>query len=256
ERAIPLSPGNYNKKIHLDHTAERIAELTEHAERDGVDLTHSPKWREQLGSLGGGNHFIELCIDEMGRVWCFLHSGSRGVGNKIAQKHIRIAQQQCAEAGIELPHRDHAYLREGTPEFDQYIAELHWAQSFALANREEMMDRFVDQLARATGEEAAVEVERLNTHHNYTEPVEIGGRPGPTPGSMRAGPHVTRAKGDTQALWPARHGAGRVLSRRAAKQRYTAEDLDQRMSGLVYRPGPAWGDGSPDAYKPIDQVMA
>lgn len=283
ERAIPLSPGNYNKKIHLAHTARRIAELEEHAKRDGVDLSHSPKWREQLGSLGGGNHFIELCIDELGRVWCFLHSGSRGVGNKIAQKHIRIAQQQCAEAGIELPHRDHAYLREGTPEFDQYIAELHWAQSFALANREEMMDRFVDQLARAMGEQGAtglgnaaengaVEVERINTHHNYTEPVEIdertlwltrkgainaeAGRLGLIPGSMGARSYVTCGKGNSQAFWSAPHGAGRVLSRRAAKKRYTAEDLDQRMSGIVYRPGAAWVDEIPDAYKPIDQVMA
>lgn len=283
ERAIPLSPGNYNKKIHLDHTARRIAELAEHAERDGVDLSHSPKWREQLGSLGGGNHFIELCIDELDRVWCFLHSGSRGVGNKIAQKHIRIAQQQCAEAGIELPHRDHAYLREGTPAFDQYIAELHWAQSFALANREEMMDRFVDQLARAMGEQGAtglgnaaengaVEVERINTHHNYTEPVAIdgntlwltrkgainaeAGRPGLIPGSMGARSYVTRGRGKPQAFWSAPHGAGRVLSRRAAKKRYTAEDLDQRMSGIVYRSGAAWVDEIPDAYKPIDQVMA
>lgn len=282
ERAIPLSPGNYNKKIHLAHTARRIAELEEHAKRDGVDLSHSPKWREQLGSLGGGNHFIELCIDELGRVWCFLHSGSRGVGNKIAQKHIRIAQQQCAEAGIELPHRDHAYLREGTPEFDQYIAELHWAQSFALANREEMMDRFVDRLARAMGEQGAtgqgnaengaVEVERINTHHNYTEPVTIdgntlwltrkgainaeAGRPGLIPGSMGARSYVTCGKGNPQAFWSAPHGAGRVLSRRVAKKRYTAEDLDQRMSGIVYRPGAAWVDEIPDAYKPIDQVMA
>src|SRR5699024_10091716 len=132
--------------------------------------------------------------------------------------------------------------------------------------------RFVDQLARAMGEEEAVEVERINTHHNYNEPVEIdgrtlwlnrqgainaeAGRPGLIPGSMGERSSVRRGRGYTQVLWSAPHGVGRVLSRRAAKKRYTAEDLDQRMSGIVYRPGAAWVDKIPNAYKPIDQVMA
>src|SRR5699024_9379472 len=106
ERAIPLSPGNYNKSVHHGHTRARVSELENRAEADGVDLSHSPRWREQLGSLGGGNHFIELCLDESGAVWCFLHSGSRGVGNKIAQKHIAIAREQCRHARVRLADTD------------------------------------------------------------------------------------------------------------------------------------------------------
>lgn len=272
ERAIPLSPGNYNRKVHHGHTRERVAELTEKATRDNVDLSHSPKWREQLGSLGGGNHFIELCLDEQNRIWCFLHSGSRGVGNKIAQKHIKIAREESAKGDIELGDRDHAYLLEGTPEFDAYLRELRWAQHFALLNREEMMDRFVDQLARLFGDDpAAIEVERVNSHHNYTEKVDLfgrelwltrkgainaeAGRPGLIPGSMGTRSYVTRGRGDEKSLFSAPHGAGRAMSRTQAKKRYTAADLDARMAGIVYRPGKEWVDEIPDAYKPIDQVM-
>ncbi|AGF73244.1 RtcB family protein [Corynebacterium halotolerans] len=272
ERAIPLSPGNYNRRVHHDHTRQRVQELENLADRDGVDLSHSPKWREQLGSLGGGNHFIELCLDERDRVWCFLHSGSRGVGNKIARKHIGIARDRSGKGDIELTDPDHAYLREGTPEFDSYLKDLHWAQTFALLNREEMMDRFVGQLARLMGDDAAeIEVERVNTHHNYTEKINLygsevwltrkgaidatEGRPGLIPGSMGTRSYVTRGKGNEDALYSAPHGAGRTMSRRQAKKQFTAEDLDARMTGIVYRPGKEWVDEIPDAYKPIDQVM-
>lgn len=165
ERAIPLSPGNYNRAVHHRHTRVRVGELEARATADGVDLSHSPKWREQLGSLGGGNHFIELCVDESGAVWCFLHSGSRGVGNKIAQKHIAIARARCAEQGIRLEDRDHAYLVEGTVEFSQYLAELRWAQRFARLNRDEMMDRFLSELSRLSGDDEAGETDRVNCHH-------------------------------------------------------------------------------------------
>lgn len=286
ERSIPLSPGNYNKKIHREHTKARIQELEELAECDDVDLSHSPKWREQLGSLGGGNHFIELCLDGDNNVWCFLHSGSRGVGNKIAQKHIKIATREIAEAGVELAEKDHAYLREGTESFDTYLRELAWAQRFARLNRDEMMDRFVDQLARmmrqahddghismeVPADSADTEVERVNCHHNYTEKVTINdesvwltrkgaidasvGKFGLIPGSMGARSYVVRGRGNAAGLNSAPHGAGRVMSRRQAKKQYTAEDLANRMGDIVYRPGEQWVDEIPDAYKPIDQVMA
>lgn len=173
ERAIPLSPGNYNLTASLGKwfAEPKIAELEERAARDGVDLSHSPKWREQLGSLGGGNHFIELCLDEEDRVWLFLHSGSRGVGNKIAQKHIAIAQKLCRTWHIGLPNRDLAYLAEGAPEFWAYIRELRWAQRFALLNRAEMMDRFAEVFGEWIGA-PVVEEERINCHHNYTEQEE------------------------------------------------------------------------------------
>ncbi|GAA1722291.1 RtcB family protein [Dietzia cercidiphylli] len=271
ERAIPLSPGNYNSRVHHDHTHDRVAELEALAERNEVDLSHSPKWREQLGSLGGGNHFIELCLDETGAVWCFLHSGSRGVGNKIAQKHIKIAQALCKRWHIQLADRDHAYLPQGTPEFTRYLTELHWAQTFARLNRDEMMDRFLDQLARLFGDDDAGETERVNCHHNYTETVQVGGRKvwltrkgaidategrmGCIPGSMGTRSYIVRGKGNPSALFSAPHGAGRAMSRTQARKRFTAADLDEAMRGIVYRPGDEWVDEIPAAYKDIDQVM-
>ncbi|MBB1034632.1 RtcB family protein [Dietzia sp. CQ4] len=271
ERAIPLSPGNYNSAVHHAHTLERVHELEGLAELDEVDLSHSPKWREQLGSLGGGNHFIELCIDETGAIWCFLHSGSRGVGNKIAQKHIKIAQALCKRWHIQLTDRDHAYLPQGVPAFSRYLKDLHWAQMFARLNRDEMMDRFLDQLARLFGDADAGETERVNCHHNYTETVQIGGRKvwltrkgaidategrmGCIPGSMGTRSYIVRGRGNPSALFSAPHGAGRAMSRTQARKRFTAADLDEAMRGIVYRPGDEWVDEIPAAYKNIDQVM-
>lgn len=271
ERAIPLSPGNYNRAVHHEHTRVRVQELESLADTDSIDLSHSPKWREQLGSLGGGNHFIELCLDESGAVWCFLHSGSRGVGNKIAQRHIKIAQAQCAEQGVKLEDRDHAYLEQGTAEFSQYLGELRWAQRFARLNRDEMMDRFLDQLARLSGDDDAGESERVNCHHNYTERVELDGREvwltrkgaidategrmGCIPGSMGTRSYIVRGKGSADGLFSAPHGAGRRMSRTQAKKRFTAADLDKAMHGIVYRAGEAWVDEIPAAYKDIDRVM-
>lgn len=279
EHVIPLSPGNYNKRTdRFPFTAPRLRELeklAEPADADdpGVDLSHSPQWKVQLGTLGGGNHFIELCLDERDRVWMFLHSGSRGVGNKIARVHIREAKEQCKREGVKLAHPDHAYLREGTPQFRRYIRELRWAQHFALLNREDMMDRFAWALADFMGDgaEGVGEAERINTHHNYTEPATIDGlgvwltrkgaidasvgKPGLIPGSMGARSYVVDGLGNDLALRSAPHGAGRTLSRTAAKKRYTAADLDDAMTGIVYRPGAAWVDEIPAAYKPIDVVM-
>lgn len=272
ERAIPLSPGNYNRKIHHEHTQTRIDKLEKLARDTGTNLSHSPKWREQLGSLGGGNHFIELCLDETDSVWCFLHSGSRGVGNQIARKHIKIAERLCEKWFIPLESRDHAYLVEKTPEFWNYIRELTWAQTFARYNREEMMDRFINQLARLMGDNPElVESERVNCHHNYTEKTNVQGhnvwltrkgaidaregKYGLIPGSMGTRSYVVLGKGNPSALFSAPHGAGRAMSRTQAKKLFTVDDLDSRMQGIVYRKGEEWIDEIPDAYKPIDQVM-
>lgn len=277
ESVIPLSPGNYNTRLdRFDFTAARLANLQEVAEDREVDLSHSPKWREQLGSLGGGNHFIELCLDERDHVWLFLHSGSRGVGNKIAQRHIKVAQKLMERYWITLPSPDLAYLVQGTPEFSTYLRELNWAQLFALENRAEMMDRFLRAFAHWTGvpvEEADnLEVGRINTHHNYTVKERHGGRDvwltrkgaidategkmGLIPGSMGTRSYVVRGKGSAAALNSAPHGAGRRFSRTEARKRFTADDLADRMKGIEYRHGEAWVDEIPDAYKPIDAVMA
>ena len=271
EASIPLSPGNYNQWV-LEGSAEaRTRELAQLATDTGVDLEHSPKWRQQLGSLGGGNHFIELCLDEADRVWLFLHSGSRGVGNKIAQKHIFAAREQCAKHWVRLPHKDLAYLTEGTPEFDSYLADLAWAQRFAWLNREEMLDRFAHCVSEFMGMEVE-EAQRINCHHNYTVVEKHYGqevwltRKGAVraeegtaaliPGSMGTASYVVEGLGYAPALRSAPHGAGRRYSRTKARELFNVDDLDARMEGIVYRPGEAWVDEIPDAYKDIDQVMA
>lgn len=271
EAAIPLSPGNYNE-WHIEGSADqRCRELAALAEDTGVDLSHSSNWRQQLGTLGGGNHFIELCLDEADRVWMFLHSGSRGVGNRIAQKHIAAAQEVMVRYWVPLPDVDLAYLVEGTPEFDAYLRDLHWAQRFAYLNREEMMDRFSRCLTELMGAEV-VEAERINCHHNYTVEEEHYGqkvwltRKGAVraeagqlaliPGSMGTASYVVEGKAYAPALNSAPHGAGRRFSRTEARKRFTADDLSARMRGIVYRPGEEWVDEIPDAYKDVDQVIA
>lgn len=277
ESAIPLSPGNYNKSLQrfsfTGARLERLLQLAEGSPKAKVDLSHSPKWMEQLGSLGGGNHFIELCFDEEDTVWLFLHSGSRGVGNKIAQRHIKIAQKLCKQWHVSLPSQDLAYLPVGTLEFSNYIRELAWAQQFAFENRAEMMDRFVQAFAHFIGEEAQrVELERINTHHNYTQREHHGGKdvwltrkgaidahegkPGIIPGSMGTKSYIVRGKGNAAGLCSAPHGAGRRFSRTKARELFTADDLATRMIGIEYRHGEEWIDEIPDAYKPIDVVMA
>lgn len=276
EKSIPLSPGNYNaNRDRFPFTRAKIEELEALAESTQVDLSHSPKWREQLGSLGGGNHFIELCIDDTGCVWMFLHSGSRGVGNKIAQRHIKVAQMLMKRWWIELPNPDLAYLPQGTPEFACYIRELNWAQQFALHNRAEMMDRFRLALALWMGRDPedaeAIEIDRVNCHHNYTRKESHGGRDvwltrkgavdahegvrGVIPGSMGTRSYIVRGKGSEAGLCSAPHGAGRRFSRNEARRRFTAEDLAKAMEGIEYRHGEAWIDEIPQAYKDIDQVM-
>jgi tRNA-splicing ligase RtcB len=268
-RAIPLSAGRYNKKLR-DSAAARVAELRDlpgAAQADGV----AHNWPMQLGSLGSGNHFIEVSLDEADRVWLFLHSGSRGVGNKLASIHIRRAQEWCRAQGISLPERDLAYLQEGTPEFDAYIEALRWAQRFAYLNREEMMDRVVDQTGRFLGTEVE-RAEVINCHHNYSERETHYGREvwlsrkgaisaregqwGLIPGSMGTASYVVVGKGNVPSLMSSPHGAGRNHSRTAARRLFTRKDLDARMTGIAWGHSDAFLDEHPDAYKPVDQVMA
>ncbi|WP_336669777.1 RtcB family protein [Tsukamurella sp. USMM236] len=271
ERAIPLSPGRYNKKVVA--TAEpRIAELETLAERaDFNPAQYAGNWKLQLGTLGGGNHFAELSIDADQRVWAFLHSGSRGVGNKIAQHHIAVATRLCKQWWIELPDPDLAYLVEGTPEFRRYIAELTWAQHFALLNREEMMDRVIRQLGEWVGT-PVVEAERINCHHNFTKREKhfgkevwvsrkgaieaTEGKLGLIPGSMGTASYIVEGKGFAPSLNSSPHGAGREYSRSAARRAFTHEQLREAMAGIEFRDSPDFIDEIPQAYKPIDRVMA
>src|SRR5262249_28359176 len=167
ERAIPLSAGKYNRGIYSDQTSARITGLEQ---REGADSAEqiAPNWRLQLGSLGSGNHFIEVSLDGRDRVWLFLHSGSRGVGNRLAVKHIRTAIAECKKWWISLPDPDLAYLVEGTDEFEAYIRDLRWAQHFALLNRQEMVDRVQACLGEWIGQPVR-RAEAIACHHNYTE---------------------------------------------------------------------------------------
>jgi len=271
ERAVPLSAGRDNRKIVA--TAEpRVDELEALADKAEFDPSaYAGHWRHQLGSLGSGNHFIEISLDETDAVWMFLHSGSRGVGNKIAQHHIKVAQRLAKQWWIDLPHPDLAYLVEGTPEFTRYIRELRWAQRFALLNREEMMDRVANQLGRFLGSEVE-EVERINCHHNFTESerhfgkqvwvsrkgaiMADEGRPGLIPGSMGTASYVVEGKGNPLSLNSSPHGAGREYSRSSARKTFTHEQLREAMVGIEYRDTDAFIDEIPQAYKPIDRVMA
>ena len=268
--AIPLSAGKYNTGVRAEHTRRRIDEL---ASMPGVAQAEqvAANWRLQLGSLGSGNHFIEVGLDSHDRVWLFLHSGSRGVGNKLASMHIRIAQQLCRRRAVDLPHPDLAYLAEGEPEFDAYSEALRWAQHFALLNRTEMMDRVVAAFERWHG--GSVEAtEVVNCHHNYTESEEHfgervwvsrkgaisarAGEPGLIPGSMGAASYVVAGRGNRLSLCSAPHGAGRNHSRSAARRLFTRADVDRRMSGIAWGRSDAFLDEHPDAYKDIDRVMA
>ena len=271
ERAVPLSAGHANSRI-VSTAEPRIAELEDRAEKAGFDpSSYAGNWRLQLGSLGSGNHFIEVSVDELDRVWMFLHSGSRGVGNKIATHHIAVAQRLAKQWWIDLPDRDLAYLVEGTAEFTRYIKELRWAQHFALLNREEMMDRVSRQLSEAMGA-AVVEHERINCHHNFTESERHfgkqvwvsrkgaiqadAGRPGLIPGSMGTASYVVEGLGNPLSLNSSPHGAGREYSRSAARRTFTHAQLREAMAGIEFRDTDAFIDEIPQAYKPIDRVMA
>ncbi len=269
ERAIPLSAGKYNGRIYSDETTARITELEQ---REGADSAEqiAPNWRFQLGSLGSGNHFIEVSLDEADRVWLFLHSGSRGVGNKLAQRHIKIAQDLAKRWWITLPDPDLAYLVEGTDEFSAYIRDLRWAQHFALLNREEMMHRVADRVSAWLGRPVEPQ-ETVNTHHNYTErETHFGkevwlsrkgaidaseGKPGLIPGSMGTRSYVVTGKGNRLALKSSPHGAGREYSRSAARKRFSPAQLETAMTGIEWRKTDAFLDEIPGAYKDIDVIM-
>ena len=271
EREIPLSAGKHNRAIRDGHTEAFVAVLEGW---DGADSAEkiAPNWRLQLGSLGSGNHFIEVSLDEDDRIWLFLHSGSRGVGNKLATKHIKIARDRCHRRAISLPDRDLAYLVEDEPEFWAYIRDLRWAQHFALLNRAEMMHRvaqcFEDWIGAAIDEER----EEVNCHHNYTvQETHFGkkvwlsrkgaidasaGTPGLIPGSMGTRSYVVEGKGNQLALNSSPHGAGREYSRTAARKKFTRADLEAAMQGIEWRHTDAFLDEIPGAYKDVDVVMA
>ncbi len=272
ERRIPMSAGKNNRTI-TDTAAVRIKELERLATRDYSAI--DPNWKNALGTLGGGNHFIEIATDESNTVWATLHSGSRGIGNKIGNLHIRRAQTMAKNHRVALPDRDLAFLTEGTKEFDEYIRDVLWAQNFARLSRDEMMDRVMIELSQAVhGDSAhmrALEVQRINCHHNFTQLEEHFGqriwvtRKGAIearrgmwamiPGSMGTRSYIVTGLQNPMAFNSAPHGAGRRMSRTAARKQYTMSDLDAAMRGIEFRRSSVLLDEIPSAYKDIDEVM-
>src|SRR5829696_3563026 len=272
QRRIPLGAGAGNKKL-TETAAERIDELNAVATQDYDKVDRN--WRNALGTLGSGNHFIELCLDENDQVWVVLHSGSRGIGNRLATKHIKIAQRLMDEQAISLRDRDLAYLTENTREFDAYMTDLQWAQDFARLNREEMMDRVLKELSYVfydeSGHEPEIEIERIICHHNFTQQEQHFGnrvwitrkgaiqmrkdQKGIIPGSMGTRSYVVSGLQNPFSFNSAPHGAGRRFSRGEAKRRFTLTDLEKAMGDISFRHSKSLIDEIPQAYKDIDEVM-
>lgn len=228
------------------------------------------KFACQLGTLGGGNHFIELCLDEAERVWIMLHSGSRGIGNAIGSHYIETAKRDMESHISQLPDKNLAYLSEGTEHYDDYVAAVDWAQRYARANRDVMMQRILQAIA-AELPPFTITDEAINCHHNYVtrerhfgELVHLtrkgairagAGELGIIPGSMGACSHIVRGKGAADAFESCAHGAGRRMSRTEAKRRFTVADLEQQTEGVECRKDKGVLDEIPAAYKDIDSVM-
>ena len=234
-------------------------------------VSQRTSWVHQLGTLGGGNHFIEVCLDEEKRVWVMLHSGSRGIGNAIGSYFIELAKKDAERNQLQLPDRDLAYFPEGAKHFDDYVEAVGWAQDYARANRAEMMELVVDAMHRHLPPFDATD-EAVNCHHNYVERERHFGedvwltrkgaiRAGPgelgiIPGSMGARSYIVRGTGSAESFQSCAHGAGRRMSRNAAQKAFSVEDLEVQTQGVICRKDRGVLDEIPGAYKNIDEVMA
>ena len=274
-RDVPVGFGQHNDRDVRDHAAKRFKKqlsliLGRHPgiqKRKGKNTS----WAHQLGTLGGGNHFIEVCLDEAGRAWVMLHSGSRGIGNAIGTYFIELAKKDSQKNNVHLPDADLAYFPEGARHFDDYVEAVGWAQDYARANREEMMDLVLEAMRRHV---PAFEVRgaAVNCHHNYVERERHYGEDvwltrkgairaragdlGIIPGSMGARSYIVRGKGSPESFHSCAHGAGRRMSRNMAQKNFKVEDLVRQTQGVVCRKDKGVLDEIPGAYKNIDEVMA
>ncbi len=274
-KAVPAGVGRgHDKGTKGQRTADRW--FAEHDLPNTVSGDLSLKAMNQFGSLGSGNHFFEVCLDEQDRVWLFLHSGSRGVGNTLATRHISTAKRLAKHVADAPKDLDLAWFLQGTPEFDAYISDMLWAQDYAFANRASMLDAAIDTFTKFV--RRGREVERVNCHHNYAqrehhvvngverEPwitrkgaIRAGvGELGLIPGSMGTRSFVVRGLGNAESWQSCSHGAGRRMSRTEAKKRHTAADLRAQMGDRSWQRDQADAliDEIPSAYKDIDEVMA
>ena len=228
-------------------------------------------WARQLGTLGGGNHFIEICLDEADNVWVMLHSGSRGIGNCIGRYFIELARKDMSREYGHLPDKDLSYLVEGTQHFADYVEALSWAQDYAMLNRREMM-RLVVEALKSVLPPFELTREAINCHHNYVErETHFGeevyitrkgaisaqaGELGIIPGSMGAKSYIVRGKGNAESFCSCSHGAGRRMSRMEAKRRFSTQDMVEQTEGIECRKDKDVVDEIPAAYKDIEAVMA
>ena len=227
-------------------------------------------WTQQLGSLGGGNHFIELCLDEHQDVWVMLHSGSRGIGNVIGRYFISLAKKDMEQHTIHLPNHDLAYFTKGAQHFEDYVTAVHWAQEYALFNRREMM-RLIIEALRTPLPPFEITKEAINCHHNYVAiehhfgeevyltrkgAIRAGvGDLGIIPGSMGAQSYIVQGLGNAQSFCSCSHGAGRKMSRYEAKRRFNSQDVKIQTEGVECRKDKRVVDEIPAAYKSIESVM-
>lgn len=272
ERRIPLGAGGAH-----DHSTD-IGEITSDLMRTVIDPLYKgdtskfhAKAASQIGSLGSGNHFIEICIDENQDVWIMLHSGSRGIGNMIGTHYIAKAKRQMEQFFITLPDDNLAYFPEDTEDFDDYMHAVGWAQNYALENRRRMMIQVIEAM-RGMMPAFTITQEAINCHHNYVEKEHHFGRNmwitrkgairaregdlGIIPGSMGQRSYIVRGKGDVSSYCSCSHGAGRVMSRAEAKRRFSLTDLIAQTEGVECRKDEGVIDEIPASYKDIDQVMA
>jgi tRNA-splicing ligase RtcB (3'-phosphate/5'-hydroxy nucleic acid ligase) len=274
-RDVPVGFAQHGDRDVRDHAAKRFKKhlgliLEKHP---GIQKRKGKRssWAHQLGTLGGGNHFIEICLDESGQVWVMLHSGSRGIGNAIGTYFIELAKKDALKNNVHLPDADLAYFPEGAQHFDDYVEAVGWAQDYARANREEMMDLVLEAMRRHL---PAFEVTgaAVNCHHNYVERERHFGEQvwltrkgairaragdlGIIPGSMGARSYIVRGKGAAESFHSCAHGAGRKMSRNAAQKAFSLEDLRTQTEGVVCRKDKGVLDEIPGAYKDIDEVMA
>ncbi|MBA2591063.1 MAG: RtcB family protein [Gammaproteobacteria bacterium] len=273
-RDVPVGRGQHREERAAGHEARPfeagLARILE--KHPGVQKAcgKSTNWALQMGTLGGGNHFIELCLDDDGRVWVMLHSGSRGIGNAIGTYFIDLARRDMERWFIQLPDRDLAYLPEGSEHFEDYIEALGWAQAYAARNRETMLRLILAALRRHLPP-FEVTSEAVNCHHNYVEREHHfganvwvtrkgairarAGDLGIIPGSMGTKSYIVRGKGSEDSFQSCAHGAGRRMSRGAAMKSFTREDLARQTEGVVCRKDEGVIDEIPGAYKDIDTVM-
>lgn len=276
ERSIPVGPeGNKN----LTKSVENWKGWQDWNDLHviGKDKDQVQMWKRaqsQLGSLGGGNHFIELCLDTEFNVWVMLHSGSRNVGKVVAERHMDKAKALMKAMFIKLPDPELAYFGQALPEFAEYMADLEWCQSYAAQNRKEMMERVLKDLSYAVHNEPdAIEVStKVNCHHNYvakenhfgenvlvTRKGAVRARQGDLgiiPGSMGTRSYIVRGLGNEESFHSCSHGAGRRMSRGQAKRIFTVQDLEKQTAGVECRKDEGVLDEIPGAYKDIDEVMA